>query len=138
MQDFDPFWNRVTEHDQLAQPYSPWSKMCWVDYRDVAEVAALAMVGDQLSYGTFELCAPGMLDTREAAAIASEIVGRPIAAVQIPLDRFASQFPEGPNRTSMVHMMRHYDRIGLPAATPWFCARSSAASPGHSGITSGS
>jgi hypothetical protein len=24
MQDFDPFWNRVTEHDQLAQPYSPW------------------------------------------------------------------------------------------------------------------
>lgn len=118
MQDFDPFWKEVVEHDRLGQPYSPSSKMCWVDYRDVAEVAALAITGNQLSYGTFELCAPGMVDTEEAAAMISQILGRTISAVQIPLDQFISQLPDVPSRTSMMHMMDHYDRIGLPGGNP--------------------
>jgi uncharacterized protein YbjT (DUF2867 family) len=69
-----------------------------VDYRDVADVAAVAMTGDELSYGTFELCAPGLLDRREVAAIVSDVLGRPIVAAEIPLGQFASQFPEGPVR----------------------------------------
>ena len=118
MQNFERSWNDIIEHDRLAQPYSLSSKMCSVDYRDVAEVAAMAMTGDELSYGTFELCAPGMLDSYETAAILSEVLGRPIAAVQIPLDEFASTLPEGPFRDGMRRMMAHYHRHGLPGGNP--------------------
>ena len=68
MQNFERSWNDIVEHDRLSQPYSLSAKMCSVDYRDVAEVAAMAMTGNELSYGTFELCAPGMQDSHETAA----------------------------------------------------------------------
>ena len=118
MQNFERSWNDVVENDRLAQPYSLAAKMCSVDYRDVAEVAAMAMTGDELSYGTFELCAPGMQDGYETAAILSEVLGRPITAEQIPLDQFASRLPEGPFRDGMTRMMAHYDRHGLPGGNP--------------------
>jgi hypothetical protein len=38
--------------------------------------------------------------------------------VQIPLDQFASQLPEGPFRDGMTRMMAHYDRHGLPGGNP--------------------
>jgi len=122
MQNFERSWDDIVEHDRLAQPYSLTVKMCSVDYRDVAEVAALAMTGGELSYGTFELCAPGMQDSHETAAILSEVLGRPITAVQTPLDQFAahgrSGKPEGPFRDGMTRMMAHYDRHGLPGGNP--------------------
>src|SRR5277367_2290709 len=92
MQNFERSWNDIVEHDRLPQPYSLTAKMCSVDYRDVAEVAAIAMTGGELS----------------------EVLGRPITAVQTPLDQFASQLPEGPFRAGRTRMMAHYDRHGLP------------------------
>jgi uncharacterized protein YbjT (DUF2867 family) len=118
MQNFERAWNDIVSHNRLAQPYSLSSKMCSVDYRDVAEVAAMAMTGNELSYGTFELCAPGMLDSHDTAAILSEVLRRPITPVQIPFDQFASQLPEGPFRDGMGRMMAHYDRHGLPGGNP--------------------
>jgi len=118
MQNFGRAWNDIVEYDRLAQPYSLSAKMCSVDYRDVAEVAAIAMTGDELSYGTFELCAPGMQDSYQTAAILSEVLRRPITAVHVPLDEFAAQLPEGPFRDGMRRMMTHYDRHGLPGGNP--------------------
>jgi uncharacterized protein YbjT (DUF2867 family) len=114
MQNFDLFWNDVVEHDRLSQPYSLSSKFCWVDYRDVAEVAAMALTGSELSYGTFELSAPGNFDSYEAAEILSEVLGRPITASRLPPEQFTSKMPEGPFRDGMTRMMAHYDRHGLP------------------------
>jgi uncharacterized protein YbjT (DUF2867 family) len=118
MQNFERQWDDIVEHDRLTQPYSLSAKMCSVDYRDVAEVAALAMTGNELSYGTFELSAPGMEDSYQTAEILSEVLGRPITAVQIPLDEFASQLPEGAFRDGMKRMMAHYDKHGLPGGNP--------------------
>ncbi|MGB8390616.1 SDR family oxidoreductase [Mycobacterium sp.] len=118
MQNFEQSWNDIVEHGRLAQPYSLASKMCSVHYRDVAEVAAMAMTGDELSYGTFELCAPGMHDTYDTAAVISEVLRRPVSAVRIPLDQFASRLPEGSFRDGMTRMMVHYDRCGLPGGNP--------------------
>jgi uncharacterized protein YbjT (DUF2867 family) len=118
MQNFQRSWSDIVEHGRLAQPHSPTVKMCSVDYRDVAEVAALALTGDELSYGTFELCAPGNQDSHEVAATVSEVLGRRITAVQTPLDEFAAQLPEGPFRDGMTRMMSHYDRHGLPGGNP--------------------
>jgi len=69
-------WDVIVAHGRLAMPYSASSKMCWVDYRDVAEVAAVAMTGDELSYGTFELCAPGLLVIAQAAAQCPGVRGK--------------------------------------------------------------
>jgi uncharacterized protein YbjT (DUF2867 family) len=118
MQNFERSWNDIVEHNRLAQPYALSAKMCSVDYRDVAEVAAMAMTGDELSYGTFELSASGMQDTYETAKIVSEVLGRTVTAVQIPLDQFASQLPEGHFRDGMRRMMAHYDKHGLPGGNP--------------------
>jgi uncharacterized protein YbjT (DUF2867 family) len=118
LQNFEAFWRDVVEHDRLSQPYSLSSKMCWVDYRDVAEVAAMAMTGDELSYGTFELCAPGNLDGYEAAEILSEVLGRPITAALLPADQFTSMLPEGTLLDGMTRMLDHYDRHGLPGGNP--------------------
>jgi len=118
MQNFERSWNDIVEHNRLAQPYSLSAKMCSVDYRDVAEVAAMAMTGDELSYGTFELSAPGMQDTYQTAELISEVLGRTITAVQTPLDQFASQLPEGHFRDGMRRMMAHYDKHGLPGGNP--------------------
>jgi hypothetical protein len=59
--------------------------------RDVAEVAALATTGDELSYGAFELRASGMQDGYEITAV-----------------------PEGAFRDGMTRMMAYYGRHGLP------------------------
>src|SRR6201992_162285 len=117
MQNFERSWHDIVEHDRLAQPYSLSAKMCSVDYRDVAEVAAIALTGSdpsELSYGTFELSAPGMQDSYQTAELISAALGRPITAVQTPLDEFASQLPAGPFRDGMTRMMAHYDKHGLP------------------------
>jgi uncharacterized protein YbjT (DUF2867 family) len=118
MQNFDLFWKDVVEHDRLSQPYTLSSKFGWVDYRDVAEVAAMAMTGAELSYGTFELSAAGNYDSYEAAAILSEVLGRPITASRLPADQFTSTMPEGAFRDGMTRMLAHYDRHGLPGGNP--------------------
>jgi uncharacterized protein YbjT (DUF2867 family) len=58
----DRNWDEMVNDGKLSLPYSVSSKLCWVDYRDVAEAAAIAMTSDKLSYGTFELCAAGQFD----------------------------------------------------------------------------
>jgi uncharacterized protein YbjT (DUF2867 family) len=113
MQNHAESWEDIVETNRFAVPYSVSAKMCWVDYRDVAEVAAIAMTSDELSRGTFELSAPRLADSEQIAAMISEILRRPIAAAQIPIDAFTSQLPHGPTRDGITQMMAHYDRYGL-------------------------
>lgn len=114
MQNLDTLWPEVLERGRLSLPYSVSAKVCWVDSRDVAEVAALAMTGDELGYGTFELCAPGMVDRVQMAAMISEELGRRINAEQTPRQQWASQLPAGPVREGLTRMMAHYDQHGFP------------------------
>lgn len=112
MQALETYWD--VPRDELAMPYSITSAMSWVDYRDVAEVAATALTSDQLSYGTFELSAPGAFDGTETAAILSEVTGRTITAVHTPASEFARRLPVA-NRAAFIRMMAYYDKVGLPA-----------------------
>lgn len=67
----------------FAMPYSKHSQMTFVDFRDVAEVAAIALVTDTLEYGTFELAAGGMASREDIAALLSRASGRTVEAVDI-------------------------------------------------------
>jgi uncharacterized protein YbjT (DUF2867 family) len=79
-QNFARSWPEVLATGVLAQPWSIQTRFSRVDYRDVAEVAAIALAEDRLTFGTFELCAPGHLDRTDVAALISEVLGRTIRA----------------------------------------------------------
>lgn len=118
MQNWAAAWPEVVERGRLPMPYSVDARFCWVDYRDVATVAALALTGDRLVNGTFELCAAGMPDGRETAALAGAVLGRPVEAVQISREEFTARLPEGPEWDGLRRMLAHYDGHGLPGGNP--------------------
>lgn len=113
MQNLDGAFAAAREHGELAMPYSIHARTCWVDYRDVAEVAARAMTDRALSYGTFELSSLGMIDRVQMAALISEVTGRQVKAGAIPRDAWAQQLSPGPSKDGLVRMMEHYDRYGF-------------------------
>lgn len=116
MQTLGGGWDAVLKTGQFALPYSAAAKVCFVDYRDVAEAAALAFTGDKLAYGTFELCAPGMVNRAEIAALMSEALGRTIRAAEVPFDDWAqaAHLPAGPVRDGLKIMDADYDKYGFP------------------------
>jgi uncharacterized protein YbjT (DUF2867 family) len=116
MQNFDSGWQAVMEKGRFALPYSKHAKASYVDYRDVAEVAAIAMTSDRLDYGTFELCDAGMVDRVELAGMMSEALERPIEAGEPTFEEWAqiAQIPPGAMRDGMQKMYVHYDRYGFP------------------------
>jgi uncharacterized protein YbjT (DUF2867 family) len=93
----------VAKKGVFPQPWSGDSYFSRVDYRDVAEVAAIALTEDRLNYGTFELCAEGHLNGKDMAALMGEVLGQKIEAVQI--------HPSQPS--PMQPMFDWYDRHGL-------------------------
>lgn len=116
MQTLQGGWKEVVEKGSFTLPYSAKVKASYVDYRDVAEAAAIALSTDRLDYGTFELCAPGMLSRVELTAIMSEVLGRRIEARNVSFDEWAAtaRIPEGPTRDGLRVMYEDYDQHGFP------------------------
>jgi uncharacterized protein YbjT (DUF2867 family) len=110
-QDFTETWPGVVETGVLAEPWSVDSRFSRVDYRDVAEVAAIALTEDRLLYGTFELCADGWLDSKDVAAVISKVLGRPITAKR--LEPKATAAAAGPGASGLQRMFEWYDKRGL-------------------------
>jgi uncharacterized protein YbjT (DUF2867 family) len=108
-------WEMAKEQGQIIMPYSKLSKMSYVDYRNVAEVAALAMTGTELSYGTFELCSPGMYNRLDLAALIGDALGQTVEAGEISPEKWAqqAQIPAGPLRDGLIAMNKEYDRYGF-------------------------
>jgi uncharacterized protein YbjT (DUF2867 family) len=109
-------WNEVVQTGSVSLPYSKQTKACYVDYRDVAEAAAIALTGNTLDYGTFELSASGSFDRIELAQRISEALGRPIRADDVPFEAWATKrnIPDGPLRDGLRRMFAHYNRHGFP------------------------
>src|SRR5450432_2908249 len=82
-QNYAGSWATILKTGALAEPWSNDTRFSRVDYRDVAEVAAIALTEDRLKLGTFELCAEGSLNRRGVAALIGELLERPIEAVRL-------------------------------------------------------
>ncbi len=106
-QNYAGSWDRVVQTGVLAEPWSNDTRFSRVDYRDVAEVAAIALTEDRLLAGTFELCAPGLANRHEVAALASEVLGRRVVAQRVDPATL------GPEVAPMRPMFEHYERFGL-------------------------
>ncbi len=116
MQTLADGWKEVIERSTFSLPYPNDKRASYVDYRDVAEAAAIALTSDKLDYGTFELCARGMLDRVELTQIMSEVLGRAITPFEITFDEWVRQahIPEGPFRDGMQRMYADYAKYGFP------------------------
>lgn len=116
MQNLESGWNEILRHHMFALPYSSQKKACYVDYRDVAEAAAVAFTSDRLDYGTFELCAPGMLNRVEVARLMSQALGFTVEAGDVPFEEWANlaKIPAGPLRDGLKRMYADYDQYGFP------------------------
>lgn len=115
-QNFAAAWPQVTRTGVLAEPYSADRRITRVDYRDVAEVTAIALTEDRLLHGTFELCAEGDLDRHDVAAIIGEVLGREVKAETPSFDEWAEKTgvpEEGPVRPGLKQMFEWYDAHGL-------------------------
>jgi len=115
MQNFADGWKEITEKGTFALPYPSSKRASYVDYRDVAEAAAIALTSDKLDYGTFELCSAGMVDRVELTQIMSEALGRTITPVEITFDEWVKQahIPEGAFRDGMRRMYADYAKYGF-------------------------
>jgi uncharacterized protein YbjT (DUF2867 family) len=106
-QNFATAWRGIIERRQLAEPWSSETRHSRVDYRDVAEVAAVALLENRLTNGTFELCAEGPLNRREIAAMLSDITGHEVEA------RTGDPSAFGSKAEGLRPMIEHYNRHGL-------------------------
>ena len=110
-QNFTEAWPKIVETGVLGEPWSVDSCFSRVDYRDVAEAAAIALTEDRLVYGTFELCAEGWLNRKDVAEIIGEVLGRPIKAERI--DPTMAAAGAGPGAPALEKMFDWYDKRGL-------------------------
>jgi uncharacterized protein YbjT (DUF2867 family) len=90
-QNYAEGWPMVVSTGSYVEPWSAETRFSRVDYRDVAEVAALALTKDRLNFGTFELCADGHLNRKDVAVLMSEVLGRPIEAANVSPGRVQKQ-----------------------------------------------
>ena len=106
-QNFTFFWDKVLQTGILEEPWSPDTRFSRVDYRDVAEVAAIALTEDRLAYGTFELCSSGILNRHDVAALMGQVLGKQIVVGTINPNALG-QIPD-----DMKTMCEHYNHRGL-------------------------
>ncbi|WP_410809736.1 NmrA family NAD(P)-binding protein [Micromonospora sp. 067-2] len=111
MSQLDGLVGAARDKGVVSGPYSADSRMSYVDYRDVAEVVALAFTTDRLDNGTFELSAPGMYSRVDLAALLTDIVGRPVRAESTPA-ALPDSMP-APMREGLMRMLAHYDEHGF-------------------------
>ena len=113
-QNMAAFWPGVLKDGVFIEPYSTTKRLSHVDYRDVAEVAAIAFTEDRLVNGTFELCADHGLNRVEVAAVMSEVLGRPIRAEALDLDTWrARSKADDYTKQALARMFNFYNSYGL-------------------------
>ncbi|MCQ1856215.1 NmrA/HSCARG family protein [Neorhizobium galegae] len=115
MQNISTAWPSVVEHGVFSEPFSKTAKLARVDYRDVAEVAAIALTGPRLSYATLDLCA-GMYSREDIVSLMAGELGRPISAGEPTFDEWAAntRLPYNDDQMQLLaKVYGHYTRYGL-------------------------
>lgn len=106
-------WQTAVDTGVYAAPWSSRSAMTYVDFRDVAEVAAHALTGDDLVGGTFELAGGGTYTREQITEVMSRYAGRPVKPVDVPPSRAVAAMPPGPQRDGLAAMFTDYDTHGF-------------------------
>jgi uncharacterized protein YbjT (DUF2867 family) len=106
-------WAAAVNDGVFVMPYAKDSAMTFVDFRDVAEAAALAFSTDTLAGGTFELAAGGMVTRTEIAALMSRYAGRPVTARDVGPETALQAMPDGFEKDGLRAMFGEYSAHGF-------------------------
>jgi len=115
MQNIGLAWPSIRDHSSYAEPFPRDTRIARVDYRDVAETAAIALTGDRLAYATLELCA-GMYSRTDIVAALTEELGSPVAAPELGFSAWAegARLPYGDQQLRLLSkVFDHYRAYGL-------------------------
>ncbi len=105
-------WDQIVKTGTYAEPWANEARLGRIDYRDVAECAAIALTEDRLLEGTYELCALEGINRIEIAALMSQIIGESVKPVTLDADEVAKS--AGPAAPALKSMFDYYGRYGLP------------------------
>ena len=111
-------WAAAVKDGVFAMPYSKDSAMSFVDFRDVAEVAALAFSTDALAGGTFELAAGGQVTRTEIAELMSRYAGREVTARDVDPETALRALPDGFEKAGLLAMFGDYSAHGFHGGNP--------------------
>jgi uncharacterized protein YbjT (DUF2867 family) len=108
-------WQTILHTGQFALPYSAETNISYIDYRDVAEIAANAFTDPALRNGVFELSSYPAYSRSQVAEIMSEELGQHITAGVIPFVDWEreTKMPAGAISENMHAMFNHYDKFGF-------------------------
>jgi uncharacterized protein YbjT (DUF2867 family) len=107
-------WRTAVERGVFEEPFPAQVRIARVDYRDVAEVAAIALTTDRLVHGTYELCSGTAPDRYEIAAELARVLGRPVEAGEPSFDRWAAGLAlDEPTREAFAAIFRFYAEHGV-------------------------
>ncbi len=113
-QNYAQGWAKVVETGAYGEPWSDETRFTRVDYRDVAEAAAIALTEDRLLYGTYQLCAEGSLNRKDIVALMGEVLGKEIKSVTPrPPASPAPDAGAGGSPSPMQRMFDWYNRHAL-------------------------
>lgn len=79
---FHNFWKAGIDHGQIALPAGT-GKSSFIDVRDIAESAAVALTTDRFDGQSFNLTGPEAVSYADAAQLLSEVAGKPVRYVPI-------------------------------------------------------
>ncbi|MEJ3657607.1 NmrA family NAD(P)-binding protein [Actinomycetes bacterium KLBMP 9759] len=107
-------WRDAVERGVFEEPFPAEVRLARVDFRDVAEVAAIALTGSDLAYGTFELCSGESTDRHDIAAALSGVLARPVGVGEPPFERWAAGLPLADHhRAELAAVFRFYAEHGV-------------------------
>lgn len=101
----------------FSVPYPVSTRLSLVDLEDVAQAAAKVLTEPGHVGATYELCGPEAPDQNEVAAILGEALGRPVRAIEIPLESWRQDARAGglddQRCDTLVAMFRYYAHHGF-------------------------
>ena len=109
-------WPTVVKTGVFSEPWSLDTHFSRVDYRDVAEVAAIALTEQRLMFGTYELCAEGDLNRKDVAALMGEVLRKKVEAAKLtPVNGAGTSksSSDGKQVSPIERMFQWYDNHGL-------------------------
>ncbi len=114
-QNINRAWRTVTEKHVFAEPFSAERRLSWVDYRDVAEIGAIALTEDRLRNGTFDCCADYGYSRHDVVRIMSQALGETVVAVESDPQEWVARLPipDPYTKGALSRMYTYYDRHGL-------------------------
>jgi uncharacterized protein YbjT (DUF2867 family) len=113
MQGLTGGWESAVKDGVFVMPYAKGSAMSFVDYRDVAEAAAIAFATDDLLNGTFELAAGGMVTRSALSALMTRYAGREVVAQDADPAAAVQGMPDGYMRDGLLAMFADYTAHGF-------------------------